>query len=75
VHAADAEREYYGGTIIPSVNLLPRDLVALRHLRNRRPINPDRQDNLELVFIAPTSPPLQTQNITTHRHLLQKTRR
>ena len=50
----------------PGVNLLPRNLMALRHLRHRRPVYPNRHDNLELVFVAPETPPLQTKNFSTH---------
>ncbi len=42
-------------------------LMALRHLRHRCPVDPDRHDNLELVFITPEAPPLQPKNFTTHR--------
>ena len=51
----------------PSIDLLSRDLVALRHLRHARPTNPNRHDNLELVFVTPGTPPLHPKKFATHR--------
>jgi len=51
----------------PSINLLPRHLMALSHLRHTRPADPNRHDNLELVRVTPEAPPLQPKNFTTRR--------
>ena len=40
--------------------------MALCHLRHRRPTNPDRYDNLQLVLVTPEAPPLHPKNFTTH---------
>jgi hypothetical protein len=59
----------------PGINLLPGYLVALSHLSDRRPINPDRQNNRQLLFCIPATPPLDTQNLSAHTASKNKTRR
>jgi hypothetical protein len=50
----------------PGVNLLPGHLMALRNLRHRRAAHTDRQNDRQLLLVAPTPTPLQPQNIATH---------
>lgn len=51
----------------PRINLLSGHLMALRHLRHRGPVDPDRRDNPQLVPIAPKPPPLDPKNFATHQ--------
>ena len=51
----------------PGINLLPRNLMALRNLRHRRPADAHRHNNLELVLVAPEAPTLHPKNFAAHR--------
>jgi len=51
----------------PGVELLSCYLVALRHLRHRRGLHPNRQHDPELLLVAPATTSFQPQNVTTHR--------
>lgn len=44
------------------------------YLRDRRPINTNRQDNRQLFLSIPATPPLQTQNLSAHTASKYKTR-
>lgn len=50
----------------PSIDLLPRHIAPLRNLRHRRAAHAYRQNDLELLIVAPPSPPLQPKNIAPH---------
>ena len=43
--------------------------MALRHLRHRRAIGSDCQNNPELLFVIPPPPPFQPKDIATHLQL------
>ena len=40
--------------------------MPLRNLRHRRAAHADRQNDLKLLLVAPTTTALQSQNIATH---------
>jgi hypothetical protein len=44
----------------PSVNLLARNIVPMRNMRDRRPINSDGWDNRQVVIIIPAPSTLNT---------------
>lgn len=50
----------------PGIDLLPRNIVSLRNISNRRSVDPNRHDNLELLFVAPTAPTFLPKNLDTH---------
>jgi hypothetical protein len=58
-----------------TINLLPRDLMMMRKLRNRHAAHTHRRDNPHLVLIPPPTSPLQPENISTHHRPPHKTRR
>ena len=43
--------------------------MSLRYRRHRRTINPNLQDDRQLLLIMPAAPPLPSQNIAPHRKL------
>ena len=43
--------------------------MTLSHRRHRRTINPNLQDDCQLLLIMPATPPLPSQNIAPHRKL------
>jgi hypothetical protein len=51
----------------PRINLLPPNLMTLRHLRHARPADTNRHDNLELVVVMPEASPLHPKNLAPHR--------
>lgn len=51
----------------PRINLLPPNLMTLRHLGHARPADTNRHDNLELVVVMPEAPPLHPKNFAPHR--------
>ncbi len=50
----------------PGVNLLPAYIVPMGNLRDRRTVEPNRHDNVELLRVTPTPPPFLTKNFDTH---------
>jgi hypothetical protein len=48
----------------PGIKLLASYIMALRNLRHRGTINPDRHDDPDLLIIAPSPPTLKPQNFT-----------
>ncbi len=53
--------------LMPSgVNLLPAYIVPMGNLRDRRTVEPNRHDNVELLRVTPTPPPFLTKNFDTH---------
>ncbi|PSS59511.1 hypothetical protein C6558_37910 [Ensifer sp. NM-2] len=41
--------------------------VGQKTLGDRRTVEPDRHDNVELLLVTPTPPPFLTKNFDTHR--------
>ena len=60
-------KPFFLQVMLPRVNLLSPNLMALRHLRHARPINTNRHDNLKLVVIMPKASPLSPKNFAAHR--------
>ncbi|MBB6470388.1 hypothetical protein HNQ96_006286 [Aminobacter lissarensis] len=50
----------------PRVDLLARNFMALRNLCHRRPVSPNRHDDLELLIITPPTPTFLPKNFDTH---------
>jgi hypothetical protein len=50
----------------PSIKLLAGYIVALRNLRHRSTIHPDRHDDPDLLIIAPPPPAFKPKNFTPH---------
>lgn len=50
----------------PGVNLLPAYIVPVGNLSDRRTVEPNRHDNVELLLVTPTPPSFLTKNFDTH---------